>query len=62
MFWLVLYLLVLTNPRAHSRLWTQIQDVLPIVDFWSFGGDFNNFEIVDDWSAATPHVVSSISH
>lgn len=50
-----------TEPRAHARFWSHTVDVLPSVDSWVIGGDFNNVETIDDWRAEVPPVLSSIS-
>ena len=50
-----------TTPRERAIFWDRILDVLPDVDHWVVGGDFNNIESHDDWRAAIPLVLSSIS-
>ena len=40
-----------TEALARSRFWSRIKDVLPSVDSWIIGGDFNNVEAFEDWRA-----------
>lgn len=50
-----------TEPTARARFWSSIVDVLPPLDSWVVGGDFNNVETVDDWRVDIAPVLSSIS-
>ena len=36
-------------------------DVLPIVDSWIVGGDFNNVETFEDWCAGSPPALPRIA-
>ncbi|MCO5587797.1 hypothetical protein L7F22_041749 [Adiantum nelumboides] len=49
------------TPRERAVFWSRLTDVLPIVDTWIIGGDFNNIESDSDWCAETRPVLSSIS-
>ncbi|MCO5599241.1 hypothetical protein L7F22_053342 [Adiantum nelumboides] len=50
-----------TTAAERSWFWDQIVHVLPTVDSWIVGGDFNNVETFEDWQAvqppALPHIV-----
>ncbi|MCO5614063.1 hypothetical protein L7F22_068344 [Adiantum nelumboides] len=43
-----------TTAAERSWFWDQIVHVLPPVDSWIVGGDFNNVETFQDWQAAQP--------
>ncbi|MCO5605299.1 hypothetical protein L7F22_059481 [Adiantum nelumboides] len=43
-----------TTAAKRSWLWDQLVDVLPSVDSWIVGGDFNNVETFEDCRAAQP--------
>ena len=40
--------------RLRANFWQDIVDVLPVVDSWIVGGDFNNLESPSDYRADTP--------
>lgn len=46
---------------ARASFWSQIVDVLQVVDFWIVGGDLNNIESIDDVRAIIPPHLSSIA-
>ena len=56
-----MYTYVPTTPRERVIFWDCILDVLPNVDHWVVGGDFNNIESHNDWRVAILPVLSSIS-
>jgi len=45
-----------TEARLRASFWRQIVDVLPTVDSWIVGGDFNNVESLADVRASTPQL------
>ncbi|MCO5570854.1 hypothetical protein L7F22_024582 [Adiantum nelumboides] len=59
----ILSIYALTTAAERSWYWDQIVDVLPSVDSWIVGGDFNNVETFEDWRAAQllalPHIARS---
>ncbi|MCO5564334.1 hypothetical protein L7F22_017994 [Adiantum nelumboides] len=50
-----------TTAAERSWLWDQIVDVLPSVDSWIVGGDFNNVETFEDCGAAQPPTLPHIA-
>ncbi|MCO5554186.1 hypothetical protein L7F22_007712 [Adiantum nelumboides] len=50
-----------TTVVERSWFWDQIVDVLPSVDSWNVGGDFNNVETFEDWRAAQPPALPHIA-
>ena len=45
----------------RAWFWGQIVNVLPTVDTWIVGGDFNNGETFEDWCAASPPALPRIA-
>ena len=56
----ILCVYVTTIASERAWFWGQIVDVLPIVDLWIVGGDFNNVETFEDWCAVSPHKPSLV--
>ncbi|MCO5592274.1 hypothetical protein L7F22_046273 [Adiantum nelumboides] len=50
-----------TTAAQRSWFWDHIVDVLPFVDSWIVGGDFNNVETFEDWCAAQPPALPHIA-
>ncbi|MCO5573007.1 hypothetical protein L7F22_026771 [Adiantum nelumboides] len=50
-----------TRATQRSWFWDQIVDVLPSVDSWLVGGDFNNVEIFEDWRVDQPPALPLIA-
>ncbi|MCO5595316.1 hypothetical protein L7F22_049357 [Adiantum nelumboides] len=50
-----------TTATERSWFWDQIDDVLPSVDSWIVGGDFNNLETFEDWRADQPPALLHIA-
>ncbi|MCO5568073.1 hypothetical protein L7F22_021768 [Adiantum nelumboides] len=50
-----------TTAAERSWFWDQIVDVLPSVDSWIVGGDFNNVDTFEDWRAARPPTLPHIA-
>ncbi|MCO5569045.1 hypothetical protein L7F22_022751 [Adiantum nelumboides] len=50
-----------TTAAERSWFWDQIVHVLPPVDSWIVGGDFNNVETFEDWRAAQPPTLPHIA-
>ena len=57
----ILCVYVPTTASERAWFWGQIVDVLPIVDSWIVGGDFNNVETFEDWCAASPPALPRIA-
>ena len=47
--------------RLRANFWQEIVDVLPVVDSWIVGGDFNNLESPSDYRVDTPPHLSEIA-
>ena len=50
----ILCVYVPTIALERAWFWGQIVDVLPIVDSWIAGGDFNNVKTFEDWRVNSP--------
>ena len=61
MLWLVSCVYMCLPLPIGAIFWDHILDVLPDVEHWVVGGDFNNIESHDDRRAAIARVLSSIS-
>ena len=61
MLWWVFCVYVPTIASERAWFLRQIVDVLPIVDSWIVGGDFNNVQTFEDWCAASPLALPRIA-
>ena len=44
----VLYIYASTDLRRRATFWRSLTDLLPVMDSWIVGGDFNNLETMED--------------
>ncbi|MCO5580734.1 hypothetical protein L7F22_034604 [Adiantum nelumboides] len=50
-----------TTAAERSWFWDEIVGIVPSVDSWIVGGDFNNVETFDNWRAAQPPALPHIA-